>query len=261
MKKLYISLIIVLFGISINAKTNTYTLFNHVFQDCVSEHIHNAQDSIDKVKYDVWYIPMDSDYYITVLPDEFISFFKNDVSGIIHNKDIDLSTPLKKKIFERTAKYAEYDSLFHQIQGYIFNHTIHYWDKVNNNSNLSVYKQYDLNNGGFRFSFNPPFSTYVPAKFSHSFIKGNTTFFAKVENLDIATLIEDSYGNNNNFIICYLKGYTLKMSTDNSVYFTTSPSFYFELLDIQLIHMESKQVIWSIALGDLSNNINSDTLR
>lgn len=270
MKKLYISFIIVIFGISINAKTKTYTLFNRAFQDCVTEHIHNAQDSIDKVKYDVWHIPMDSDYYVTVLPNDFISFFKNDVYGIIHDKDIDLSTPLKKKIFEQTPKYTEYDSLFHHIQNYIFNHPIHYWDKVNNNSNLSVYKQYDLNNGGFYFSFNPPFSTYIPSKFSHSFIKGNTTFLAKVGNLDVASLIEDSYGKNNNFIICYLihhhtseppKGYTLKMSTDNSVYFSTSPSFYFELLDIQLIHPDSKQVIWSLTLGDLSNNINGNALK
>lgn len=254
---------------SINAKSKKYTIFCRAFQDCVTEHIHNAQDSVNKVKYDVWYVPMDSDYYVTLLPNEFISLFKDDVYGIIHDKEIDISTPLKKTLFERTEKYAEYDSLFHLLQKNTLNHTIHYWDKEKK-CNKSVWKQYDLDSGGFRFSFNPPFSTFVPSKFSQSFLNGNKSFIAKVESLDVASLIEDSYYNNNDFIICYLiqhhtaeppQGYTLNMSTDNSAYFSTSPSFYFELLDIQLIHQDSKQIIWSLTSGDLSNTVNGDALK
>lgn len=268
MKKMFLIFTIVLLGISVNAKSKKYTIFCGAFQECVTEHIHNAQDSVNKVKYDVWHIPMDSVYYVTVLPNEFISLFKDDVYGMIHDKDIDLSTPLKKKLFERTERYAKYDSLFHIIQKHTLNHAIHYWDKVETNYKLS-YRQYDLDRGGFLFHFNPPFSTYVPSKFSHSFIRKDT-FIAKVNNLDVASLIEDSYGKNNDFIICYLiqhhsseppKGYTLSMSTENSHYSSTSPSFYFELLDIQLIHQDSKRIIWSLTLGDLSNTVNGDALK
>lgn len=260
MKKLIFIILSTFCIIAVYAK-RPCTILNSAFQFCVNEHIHNASDSINGTRYDVWQIPMDSGHYVTLTPDEFISVFKDDVFGIIHENDVDLSTPLKKKLFEESRLYAKYDSAFQIVKGLVYNHTIHFWDKSTLHPRKSAFTNYDLEKGGFRFAYNPPFSTVIPDEFVASFIRDNKTFFVPIKNLKVASMIEDSYGKNDDFVLCYLirhhsgeppLGYTLNMSTGSSSYYTSDPSFYFELTDIRLTHSNTQQLVWSLKDGDLS---------
>lgn len=214
-----------------------------------------------------------------ILDDEsFWGLLYNDFYRYYHNADINVSTDLKKKVFEKSDLYKELKNEMDFTRDILISDTIHmpllkfrYYNHV-----------YDVKKGGFliRGSLDsklPPFSPTRPSKAKSKYevffdedpnspnndrtdypkyfkipssLKGKIeqfngrrfSFFMPIANEEIAIQIEDFNQSCENSFDLLMQFHYVQDQTP-----------YIELVDIILLSNKDKRIIWTLNQGDLSN--------
>lgn len=205
-----------------------------------------------------------------LLKNDFYAFYKNKIDGV------DLSSDLRKKIFERTDEYKTLRDRMTNLRNMVLDDTIHV--------QLDGFKystMYDVNRGGFHpqldfpenfpiikagYNRYPPYIQHYdptrPAPFwtiiSDEVLRNvedkwenNIKFFMPIANEEVALCIEESctnehYSRNDDY------QFLLRLK------YVTTPDPALKIVDIILYRTSDRQIIWSVTTGDLSQKLNPE---
>ncbi len=214
-----------------------------------------------------------------ILDDEsFWGLLYNDFYRYYHNADINVSTELKKKFFEKSDIYKEFRNDMDLTRDILISDTIH----MPLHNFVGYAREYDVKRGGFLIKEEldaqlPPFFTNKPSKARSknndlfvevidtpnlngtdypqyfkipSSLKGkiesfngrNFSFFMPIANEEIAIQIEDMNRPYENSFDLLLQFHYIQDKTP-----------YIELVDVILLSNKDKRIIWTLDKGDLSN--------
>ena len=202
----------------------------------------------------------------------------NDFYRYYHNADINVSTELKKKVFEKSALYNEFRNDMDFTRDILISDTIH----MPLHNFVGYAREYDVKRGGFLIREEldaqlPPFFTNKPSKARSknkdlfvevidnpilngtdypqylkipSSLKGkiesfngrNFSFFIPIANEEIAVQIEDMNHPFENSFDLLMQFHYVQANTP-----------YIELVDVILLSNKDKRIIWTLDKGDLSN--------
>lgn len=209
----------------------------------------------------------------------FWGLLYNDFYRYYHNADINVSTDLKKKVFEKSDLYTELKDEMKSTRDILLSDTIHM--PLHNFVNYA--REYDIKRGGFfiREELDKELPPFISDKTSNVKYHGKTlsiniiheprakesrypkyfaipnslsgkiestndrhfSFFMPIANEEIAVQIEDMnrpYDNSFDLLIQF--------------HYVQKPEPYVELVDIILLRNKDKHIIWTLSNGDLSNN-------
>lgn len=206
--------------------------------------------------------------------EKFWGLLENDFYSFYDIKDVDLSSPLKRKIYEKTDEYKVKGEEMTRLRNLVLNETIHVPF-----TGLKYEHQYDVNKGGFVLECELPsyfphltednygnsdrpksidstkpapdfitISNMVKKYVEQVYYDNSFNFFMPISNEEVALGIEETRNGGN-----YPQDDDYQFLLRLKYCATPIPSL--EIVDIILYRPIDNQIVWSATTGDLSQNI------
>ncbi|MBD5372954.1 MAG: hypothetical protein HDR75_06405 [Bacteroides sp.] len=257
---------------------NAQIYLNDVLSDILSEFPHQVYSDEEREEYKL--DKEDRDWIMDIAGDSYVldsrsvmGVFCDNVYELYHDASIDLSSPLKRKLFEKTDTYIDWMDELKKISYVIKGDTLHApLDGV-----FRYQHKYDIEKGRFVISCSfPQFPSigtthaffYVPKDLKPFFHSSGFSkqIYVNIENETVALEIEntENYGKHPyEFLVRFF--YNGPYHDDESInehdngngkrLVTRSTGVSLEIYDIILYKTSNHQIVWSMRLGDLSNTI------
>lgn len=226
----------------------------------------------DGYSYDGLWVIKNNGKSIVIDNDSFWGLMDGNFYKFYHNARIDLSSPLKQKVFEKSEEYAKMKEEMDLLMSIVREDSFHLSFEC-----MEYDHEYDLGNGGFDFEFekpsgfpiityasNPPtggplengapkYSAIYDSKVKNiikEYQPWEIKFFVPIANEDVALGIENT--RDEGYYLDEIEyGFLMKCKYKEDSY----PAPVIVIEDIILVRTSDNQVVWSATLGDLSDNL------
>lgn len=267
---------IVYLGFALSCNSQVFLM--DILSDDLGEYPHQVYSDDEREYYELdkddkfWIISIGGDDYV-MDSQSVMGALCDNVYELFHDASIDLSTPLKRKLFEKTDTYNDWMDEFKKISCFLKENTLH----APLEGVFRYQHKYDIDKGRFEISCGyPEFPSidnkyanfYVPKDLKSFFrsVGHNMSFYVYIKNELVALEMEntESYGKHPyEFLIRFFYNGTshdeekilrhIRGESERVV--KTTYGVCFDIYDIILYKTSNHQVVWSMRQGDLSGFI------